>query len=199
MRLIYLSPENGSSKSVAILISPRFWQNLTDHPYSEFGMIESLLVNIFLLINILAVVGGILCVLNGPYLLTGGRETHQWPSALAKITRSEFGPRHSLGPLGTCRKIHLMYEYQVQGNLHRSSELFFGSYWLLGYHNEETAQSIMDNYPLGQQVTVRYNGHKPEEAVLETITCWPLVWGFLLVGGISTSLGVWAILNLLPA
>lgn len=129
----------------------------------------------------------------------GGRETEGWPPVLAKITRSELGPRHALGRLASRRKIYLMYEYHVQGNLHRSSELFFGSYWLFGYHDEEMAQSIIESYPLGQPVTARYNWQKPEEAVLETKVCWPLVWGFLLVGGISTSVGVWAILTLLPA
>ena len=56
------------------------------------------------------------------------------------------------------------------------------------------ARGIVNDYPVGQNVTVYYDPELPERAVLEPGVSW-MVYGFLLMGGLMVLLGIYVFLR----
>ncbi|HEV2146879.1 MAG TPA: DUF3592 domain-containing protein [Longimicrobiaceae bacterium] len=115
-----------------------------------------------------------LCFLIGPPSLGAireGGESRSWPSAEGVVTRSEFraDTTWSSGRHGQSRNIRrywaIRYDYSVgvqrysarRVKIGKDMESIFG----------EKAQAVVDRYPVGARVTVRYRPGSPEVATLQ--------------------------------
>jgi hypothetical protein len=89
-------------------------------------------------------------------------QSQTWPSAPGRILHSEAtmrlgkGPRHSAD---------IDYEYEVGGKCFTGSRVQFSQG---NFRSNEGAQRVVDRYPVGATVDVRYDPDDPSLATLET-------------------------------
>jgi hypothetical protein len=105
-----------------------------------------------------------------------------WPTTEGTVQQSYVA--HTSGAAGTARSQSavLRYQYQVDGRAYE------GRNWTLdpnGKGRQRTAQEVVDQYPVGDRVTVFYHPDRPREAVLEAggsaAGSWTLAGGMVLV------------------
>lgn len=107
-----------------------------------------------------------------------------WQSTPGRITDSKL-VTSSGSKGGKLYKPQITFEYRVDGATHTSSNVFFGQ----GIAGGGYAHRYVNEYKKDNEVTVSYNPHRPEQAVLEPgITkraFAPIVFGlvFFILGG----------------
>jgi hypothetical protein len=107
-----------------------------------------------------------------------------WQSTRGRITDSKIvASRGRKG--GSSYKPQITFEYRVDGAIYTSSNAFFGQ----GIAGGSYAHRYINKYKQDTEVTVSYNPHRPDQAVLEPgITkrvFAPIVFGlvFFVMGG----------------
>lgn len=94
-----------------------------------------------------------------------------WPTVTGKVTACDLS--HSVR---RDRKTNVMmhryepkvcYAYDVGGQMLQSQVIRFGN---LETASEKTARGYLERYPLGSDVTVRYNPEDPSVSTLETVS-----------------------------
>lgn len=106
---------------------------------------------------------GVLIVRFGWLELQQAKESMAWPEVKGQIQNStvEFRPGKKGG--GTYHP-EVLYTYTVDTRTYRGNTVAFGDY---GSGNPSHAQSIVDRYPKGKAVAVRYLMNDPTVCVLE--------------------------------
>ena len=122
------------------------------------------------------------------YLLIAlvGIAAYRWPRASGRITMArverEFGHRlPNWVPKVT-------YSYEVSGTPHNGSRI---SFWNKSRVFQSRAQAIVDRYPVGGSVTVRYDPADPSLAVLQPglgleLLSAALFFALLLLAGLDS-------------
>jgi hypothetical protein len=130
------------------------------------------------------VLAGAVALSVGVHRLFLAAESERWPSVPGLVKTSEVAT--SRDSEGTTYHAHLVYTYEVAGKSREGTRVHFGDY---GTSHPDHAQSVVDTYPAGKAVTVRYRPQDPSYAVLEPglmLSAW-MVPGlglvFLIVGG----------------
>ena len=95
--------------------------------------------------------------------INGGRASEGWPGTPAVIVRSSVESRPG-NKGGTTYTARVAYRYSVNGTEYVATKLSFGEY---GSSDRSHAKEIVDRYPAGATVTVRYPAEDPARAVLE--------------------------------
>src|SRR3954467_2918964 len=95
----------------------------------------------------------------------------------ASVSRGTGGPRDRM----TLYRPVLLYEYEVAGKRFRGSRIAQSPGLDRGV--PEFAQKVIDRYPVGTAVAVRYNPKRPDESVLEARV--PGSWIFGAAVGIA--------------
>jgi len=88
-------------------------------------------------------------------------------------------------PISTLAGVQIPYEYSVAGRAYHTGCVLPGE-----IANREQAWELLEKYPSGKKVVVRYNRRKPQEAVLEPV----LLWGDLTNSFISVSVYLFILL-----
>ena len=105
-----------------------------------------------------------------------------WPATEGKIVRSWVKTSTSWDSDYRTRTTAyypaVQYEYTVLGKTYTGSRISFGG--TAGKSTRRAAEAALEGYPVGASVTVYYNPHNPQDAVLErTMHGGPLM---LIVG-----------------
>ncbi len=85
-----------------------------------------------------------------------------WPTATARILHSEAMMRLGKGPR---HYPDISYDYEVAGKRYTSSSIRFSG---AHFRTNDGAQQVVDRYPAGSDVMVRYDPDNPATAVLES-------------------------------
>jgi hypothetical protein len=85
-----------------------------------------------------------------------------WPTTQARVTASEVNT--GVSNIGRWFQPDVTYEYQVNGNVYRSSQV---RYLMPPFYHQEDAHDIQADFPQGAQVTAAYNPRNPAQSVLE--------------------------------
>ena len=93
------------------------------------------------------------------------------------VSRGTGGPRDRM----TLYRPILLYEYEVAGKRFRGSRVAQSPGLNRGV--PEFAQKVVDRYPIGSAVAVRYNPRRPDESVLEARV--PNSWIFGAAVGVA--------------
>jgi hypothetical protein len=128
-----------------------------------------------------------------------------WPSVQGQVTGAHVSHSSSTdtdGNISYSYSPNVSYTYQVGGNTYHNDKLTFG--FQQTFNNEARAQTALQRYPVGGNVTVYYNPANPSEAVLERAAggfaislvigilfvfialcaaCTSLVWAVFAIGG----------------
>ena len=103
----------------------------------------------------------IFCI--GLKVLNDANATKSWPTVKGKVVGSSVETS-----LGKKRAIiyhaNVRYEYVVDGLTQSSTEISSGDY---GSSDPSHAQEVVNQYPVGMEVTVHYSPENPAKAVLE--------------------------------
>jgi hypothetical protein len=91
------------------------------------------------------------------------KESMTWPSAEGNI-RSSSVAYHSGDDGGGTYHAEILYTFTVDGQTHSGNKVAFGDY---GSSNPSHAQTIVNRYPKGTIVQVRYSPDDPDVCVLE--------------------------------
>lgn len=113
------------------------------------------------------------------------RETAGWPSARARIVKSEIRAEHRRHAGDVTQVVnvpHLEYEFRLGDRVIRGSRVGLG--------DAPDSERTLNAYPVGVTVPVYYNPKNPEEALLERDPPFAIVWlylsaAFLLVTGFA--------------
>jgi hypothetical protein len=95
------------------------------------------------------------------------KKSKNWPTAEGKIVSSSVARArtHHRNRIGTNYSANVRYEYMVGGQTHLSDRVaFFDS----SHDDPSHVREIVNRYPTGSKVTVRYSPVNSAEAVLET-------------------------------
>jgi len=117
------------------------------------------------------------------------RESLRWPETLGEIVASDlthYQHTRVKGPSYTCYRAKLRYRYEVAGRIYEGARVTVAD----GFPGTgspadcrwATAHDIVEQYPLGRAVSVRY---RPEDAAVSVLE--PGSWGggllpYLLIG-----------------
>ncbi|MHA1111054.1 MAG: DUF3592 domain-containing protein [Promethearchaeota archaeon] len=129
-------------------------------------------------------------------ILSKQRNTTSWPSVQGIIIVCEIEHRYNEHADRVDERdeyrIDFMYQYVIESETYESSDIYFlsgiGSYWDHELNSYE--YSLLQNYPVGSNVTVHYNPENPEQSCLITgedpdtrllIILLPVV-GYILLG-----------------
>lgn len=125
------------------------------------------------------------------------RESVTWPAVEGRVARSEMTLSTS-GQHGQPNyHAEVLYNYQLSGATYSSNRIGFGDF---DSSDPSHAQSILNRYPKGISVQVRYNPQSPELSVLETGVnggTYILLLGGLLFFAMGC-LTLWGLPRLLP-
>jgi hypothetical protein len=133
----------------------------------------------------------------GGYHAWLGMASESWPTAEGKILSSRVQSRRdrdSNGRATTQYTAKVDYEYQVGDRRYRSQRIQYG---LFTSNVRGQARSVVDRYPQGQAVQVRYDPDSPETAVLDPGP-HPLALLFAGVGGLCVVLSLWMAIRPAP-
>jgi hypothetical protein len=89
--------------------------------------------------------------------------SERWPSVEGRILASSVRTRHRVKH-GPVYEPDVKYEYRVGDTAHRADRVQFVQ---RSFPWEDQAQEVVDRYPVGATVTVRYDPQRPKRAVLE--------------------------------
>ncbi len=108
------------------------------------------------------IIAGIGGVIAGSVLvdLRTAKRSAAWPQVKGKVLTSRVSRREG------SYSVRLEYEYAVDGVQYTSDRIKFGATVTVGSGKEE-ANAITERYPVGSEVTVYYDPHKPSRSVLE--------------------------------
>jgi hypothetical protein len=132
---------------------------------------------------------GLLFLAIGGYNVWMGMASQSWPTAEGKILSSRIQSRRdrdSSGRATTMYTAKVDYEYQVGERQFRSQRVQYG---LFSSSARNQARDVMERYPQGRAVKVRYNPDSPEVAVLDP-GAHPLALLFTGIGGLLMILSV---------
>jgi hypothetical protein len=90
------------------------------------------------------------------------QEALSWPTASGKILSSAL--RHEKGGEISGYEPEILYKYQAYGVHHIADVIQFGG---IPLSPKKEAQRIVEQYPIGREITVYFNPNKPAQAVLE--------------------------------
>ena len=100
----------------------------------------------------------------------------RWPTVRGRITESTF--LETGDGEGMSFRAAIAYAYTVDGVFHTAKRVRFGDRVELPF--PRTPARMVDAYPLGREVDVRYNPNDPAEAVLEPGPSLFIVGGIVL-------------------
>jgi len=130
---------------------------------------------LFVPLSIVAVVfGGWLIYLAGNVVSScvHGHLSRNWPTVNGKVVDSGVESSVETGTHGvlhtSCRPM-IKYEYEVSGVSHAGNNWAFHTLWST---DTAWAESIIQKYPTGSQVTVYYDPANPDRSVLEPGVQW---------------------------
>jgi hypothetical protein len=111
-----------------------------------------------------------------------------WPAANGTIVKTwveENIEREDDGTIERDYTPEVQYEYIANDRIYRSQQRSFGFQPV--FRSSQSAEQVLENYPVGKQVTVFYNPEAPAEAVLNreipANTVAVLIgWVFLILG-----------------
>ena len=94
------------------------------------------------------------------------RASVRWPTADGKVVSSSVESDHSSGGNGggTTYQAEILYEFSVDGTIYNGNRVAYGDY---GSSNPSHARNIVNQYPVGKELTVYYMPSEPEESLLE--------------------------------
>jgi len=103
-----------------------------------------------------------------------------WPSTEGRIVESSVGSSTSSGSSGSGISYHaeILYEFTVDGTTFQGNRVAYGDH---GTSDISHARSIVNDYPVGKELTVHYMPENPEECVLEP-GVQPQAWLFPAFG-----------------
>lgn len=110
-----------------------------------------------------------------------GEESKGWPTASGRIISSEV-KSYSSSEGGRKHSPAIAYVYTVEGREYRSDRIAFDEIVAAGW-----ARQMVNKYPAGAEVLVRYDPRDPSRAVLEAVSAGACFYGvvgcsFVLVG-----------------
>ncbi|MEZ5318755.1 MAG: DUF3592 domain-containing protein [Vicinamibacterales bacterium] len=113
-----------------------------------------------------------------------------WPAVPGVVTRTSLESQISGGSGGRTRsqtwRPVVVYEYEVNGAVHEADRISFGEY---ATSDRADAAAVLQRYPTGTRVTVRYRPGQPDVAVLEPGTAG-VPWFFIVLGAVFTVVGI---------
>ncbi len=112
--------------------------------------------------SLFIVVAGLLMVIVGALQLWRGKASKHWPTAAGRVLSSEVKTHRTTK--GTWYEPKIRYEYWVDGIHHGGKRVAFGQG---RYRYEDEARQIIDAYPAGKQVQVRYAPNRRTVSTLE--------------------------------
>lgn len=116
-----------------------------------------------------------------------------WPTTLATVVYSEVAAEERKGTNGatTSRYVPVVaYEYAVDGAVYQAARLRFGD---ASKARAEEAQKLVERFPVGAGIEIRYNPKDPRDATIEVD---PDRLELRLIGGIALAvLAVAALIN----
>ena len=92
-------------------------------------------------------------------------ESQNWASTLGTITKTRMHQEVSYETGNTLYYPEIAYEYEYLGMIYTGNRINFGG--SSGNSNYRKSEEVLAQYPLNKTVTVYYDSHNPEEAVLE--------------------------------
>lgn len=109
-------------------------------------------------------------------VVTIAQASKSWPSARATIKQSEIrSNRRANGLPG--HRYRVIYEFEVARKSFESNLVGAGEF---PYLTKSLASGRIANYPVGKQVTARYNPAEPDIAVLEPGWRWECAYAVLI-------------------
>ncbi len=117
-----------------------------------------------ILLPMLFIIIGALILYFGFRNLERAMESPSWPTAQGRITQSSVGS-HRNDEGGRTYHAEVLYKFKVNGTIFSSNRVAFGDY---GSGDPSNAQSIVNRYPEGKNLTVYYMEDHPDISVLET-------------------------------
>ena len=119
-----------------------------------------------LMVFILIAIGLFFLVMAIVQLLKAKKAEKTWPTATGTVTSSKVGThlaRSSRGGTTTKFMPEVDYEYQVNEITYRGSAVGFGKATM----SSKKSRQVVERYPQGSAVSVRYDPQDPAKAVLE--------------------------------
>jgi hypothetical protein len=141
-----------------------------------------------------AAVGGAVCFFGGMQNVNTARQNDSWPTATGTILKSEVktvADTNANGHKRTMYQADVMYEYKVRNVVVHGSRIAIGS---RASTDQAAAQRLVDQYPVGKEVTVRFEPGNFQSAILEG-GATPQVWLMPGLGvaflGLAVVFGLW--------
>jgi hypothetical protein len=100
--------------------------------------------------------------------LIRAKASMNWPEVPGTVVSSRVDRQHSTnsdGRSSTTYHAEINYRYTVAGTTYHGSRVAYGDY---GSSSSSHARKIVNRYPEGKKVTVRYMPEDPEECLLES-------------------------------
>ncbi len=92
-------------------------------------------------------------------------ESQNWSSTQGMITKSSLRQEVSYESSNTLYYPEVEYAYESLGTEYTGDRITFGG--STGYSQRNKTEEVLAKYPIGANVTVYYDPHAPEKAVLE--------------------------------
>ena len=111
------------------------------------------------LTGLLAVIAGILLLINIAYRIWVGVQSHHWATTPGVITESSIVKSGLL-----LRWPQVRFSYEVDQRKYEGQDVS-----AIGNHSDwdNSAQAVLDRYPIGRSVVVSYDPSRPHRSVLE--------------------------------
>ena len=128
---------------------------------------------------------GVVCIYLGIKELEKANASEDWPAVEGTVLHSSVDIRR--GDDSTSYSAEVMYTYEVEGNVHSSNRIGYGS---VSSSSPGGAQRIVNSYPVDSRVTVYYDPSNPEESVLRpgrsaATYFFPIFGGVFALSGLS--------------
>ena len=97
------------------------------------------------------------------------RRSRSWPTTRCTILQARIASRTETGSEGDTHTVYeprVRYAYEIGGRRYEGDRIRFGAF----RESEKGARAILDRYPVGASVEVRYDPSDPSVAALETRT-----------------------------
>ena len=121
----------------------------------------------------------------GGYLSSRGWEEAEGTVIISELQTQEQGDSEVYRAL-------VVYEYSVGRRPFEGNQFAFGSETYVPYR--EDVEAVIDQYTIGDSVTVFYNPNDPSESVLSR-DIFPAAWGFFIIGFVLVAAAVLFAIN----
>lgn len=138
----------------------------------------------FLLITLI----GFLLLLYQAALLYKILQCKNWNEVKGEVISSKLGVIENTGEVDTSYRAKIEYQYSVNKNTYTSNRIYFGD--KLSSSFKSSSISLLNNYPIGQLVTVFYNPLNNKDSVLEQRLSKEVVFMFI-IGFLSMIVGLY--------